>query len=1529
MLLSFINNIALLLALSICHSFVLRRWKPDTLRYQIATGILFGCITIAGMMNSFVMTEGIIFDGRSFIASVAGVMGGPVTAGIVTLIGGAYRIWGVGGGGVVMGVCVLATSAGLGALYRHWKHGQPDMLQPLNLFLLGVVVHIAMLLWMVTLPSGQVWIAITMIGPPVMLIFPACTALLGTMLDDQIRRLSLHRALRESEENYRELVEKANSIILRLDRQGTITFCNEYALQFFGFTEAELIGQPVIGTIVPEIENSGRSLRHLIDDIFKNPEQYASFENENIRKNGDRVWVSWTNKVAVNEFNVADEILCIGNDITERKKVEEELHSSKEQVRQSYQLLDNIVEHTHIKIVLLDPQFNFIWVNRAYAESCKFEKSYFPGKNHFDLFPHQENQEIFQRVVETGKPFYIAEKPFTYPDQPERGVTYWDWSLVPLYDDTTSLTRLLFTLTEVTERVQAQVEIRFKSQVLDQIQDLVTITDLQGVITYVNNAVLKRLGYTREEIIGQSIAMYASDAGPESAQTEILETTLRDGIWRGEVVNTAADGQEVLLDCRTQTVHDAKGDLIALCGISTDITEAKQTQKLLEKRTFLYNTFLNVSNDGIAIFNQDHRIIEANERFAQMLGYTLDELLTLHTWDFEVVNTEDEIRKEFAYFPEISRVFETLHRRKDGSIFNVEVSANGALVGDEPLIFTINRDSTERKKMEKKVKESEEKFRILFQRASYPIWLVDLETSQFLEFNDQACHFLGYTRDEFAQLHIADIEASDSEEEIKRTIESLIQKGSLRIEKQHRTRNGDIRDVVVSASVIPIQDKLYSLSILRDITEQKRSEKEINRFTELLESIRSIQSMFIGGVESSDVFNAFLQALVKITDSEYGFVDEVLWDDKGEMYKLSLALSDISWDEDSKRLHTELTHRNMEFRNLNNLAGYPAVKGELVIANNVPEDPRSGGIPEGHPVLHNFMGVPLYFGSELVGVVGVANRQGGYSEEMAQFLEPFFSTCSSIIYAVRTKEKEQSMTAGLRQSEEKYRHLFENAPIGIFSTTAQGQALAANQAMARILGFSSPEETVRHYSNLGEQLYVDADRRDEFLALLQEKGYVRDFEYEARTADGRQIWLTMNAQVQRSVSDGSLVIEGFTTDVTKRKLAELEKEKHQTQLLQTQKMDALGTLAGGIAHDFNNILAGIMGFTELTIDLINRTEDEEIYENLNVVLLSASRAKDLVKQILSFSRKKDLEKTVFLPSILVKECLQLLRSTLPTTIEIQKRIYASSQYILGDPTQIHQVMMNLATNAAHAMREQGGTLTVALTEENIELSTPVLPFFETMPGRYLCLLVKDTGHGIDPEIRDRIFDPFFTTKDKSEGTGLGLSVVMGIVKSHHGAIAMESQFDQGTTFRVYLPIHESEASPLESAENAPKGHGERILLVDDEVMLIKLATRMLTSLGYEVTPCLSSEDALETFRQNPDAFDLVLTDQTMPKMKGTQLAKEIIKIRPGMTILLNTGYDERLDASQLEAVGICDLLMKPYTIQELAQALARQGKKDQ
>jgi PAS domain S-box-containing protein len=519
---------------------------------------------------------------------------------------------------------------------------------------------------------------------------------------------------------------------------------------------------------------------------------------------------------------------------------------------------------------------------------------------------------------------------------------------------------------------------------------------------------------------------------------------------------------------------------------------------------------------------------------------------------------------------------------------------------------------------------------------------------------------------------------------------------------------------------------------------------------------------------------------------------------------------------------------------------------------------------------------------------------------------------------VRDITKKKQSERDLRESEAKYRQMVNLAPAGIYEVDfIEGKFISVNDVICEYTGYTRQE-----LLGMSALDILTADSQRKFLEYLEKimKGHQvpSSFEFKIRAKSGREFSVLINSNIIYTADGKPKGATAVVHDITEQKKTDEEKKNLEYQLQQAQKMEAIGTLAGGIAHDFNNILSVIIGYTELI--LMNANVDAEVRRNLKEIFSASKHARDMVKQILAFSRQNKQERKPIQVAHIVKEAVKMLRASLPTTISIEQYIAKDTGVIEADPTQVHQVLMNLCTNAAHAINENDGVLEIHLG--NVELDQKAaadIPGLKT--GSYLKLSIKDSGEGIDPQAQQQIFNPYFTTKEKGKGTGLGLAVVQGIVKSNNGAVTVESDVGKGATFHVYLPTIKRELTANEEiATPLPMGC-EHILLVDDEQPLVEIGKQMLERLGYSVATRTSSIEALELFRTNPNRFDLIITDIVMPNMSGDKLAQKILELRNDIPIVLCTGYSEKFTRQNASEMGIRSFLMKPLVMKDLADTV--------
>ena len=507
----------------------------------------------------------------------------------------------------------------------------------------------------------------------------------------------------------------------------------------------------------------------------------------------------------------------------------------------------------------------------------------------------------------------------------------------------------------------------------------------------------------------------------------------------------------------------------------------------------------------------------------------------------------------------------------------------------------------------------------------------------------------------------------------------------------------------------------------------------------------------------------------------------------------------------------------------------------------------------------------------------------------------------------------------LRASEQRFRALFEQAAVGVaYIDTPTGKLLEVNHKCAQILGYAHAELQTLIFERLIHP--EDVARYEQHMTQLAQNE-VAEFVVELRLLGrgGAEVWVALSVSPLLRGGARSSKHMAVVQDISQRKLAEKQRAILEAQLRQAQKMEAIGTLAGGIAHDFNNLLTTMMGNIELA--RLDVETGHPVIASLDAVTAAARRASDLVRQILTFSRKQPSQRSVIALAPVIADSVRLLRASLPAAVAIELRLEDAAPLVLADATQIHQVVMNLCTNAWQAIRGERGRIHITLDACDAGGSSGGPE--PSTAGRFARIRVQDTGEGMDSRTLERIFEPFFTTKAAGRGSGLGLSVAHGIVKEHGGTITAHSRAGEGATFEVLIPATDRAATVVsESEPSSPlfgKGH---VLYVDDEKALAAAVGRMLESLGYRVTVCHGGAEAIARVRENPQAFDVVLTDLSMPGLSGTDVARELMRLRPGLPVILTSGYADRVN-QDLSALGICLRLDKPFDRRELSEALSQ------
>ncbi len=890
-------------------------------------------------------------------------------------------------------------------------------------------------------------------------------------------------------------------------------------------------------------------------------------------------------------------------------------------------------------------------------------------------------------------------------------------------------------------------------------------------------------------------------------------------------------------------------------GVLQDITERRETEEELKRIKFAVDS----STDAIGMATSRGRHFYQNEAYGRLFGFSVEEMCGLTPCTAIFKDSErgrevfDTIMSGKSWHGELEMM------DKAGRCFPVCLRADAVKDTEGKIIsiICVHTDISERKRAEEKLLKSEEKYRELVESANSIILRMD-NSCRVTFINEFAQSFFGYSEEEMLGAHAVGT--------IVPPVEST---------------GRDLRAMMADLVLDPDR---YAYNINENMRRggerawiawgNKPIRYEKGRVVEILCVGQDITERKLAE-EALKRVNLLLSTQKETSIEGFHVVDE-----NGAITSSNRRFSDM-W----------------------------GISPELMRGGDHTPVLRAAMEKVKEPELSLKRLEYLYGDRNATSLEEIALKDGRTFERYTAPMNGDDGKYYGRVWYFRDITERKAMERVLAETEAKYRDIFENSVTGICQVGMDGRVLRANAAVARMLGYDCVEEALGAVNDL-RRSFVHEQVRSELVGEIEKHGVVKDFEAEVYRKDGSTIWASLNVRAVCDETSAIAYLEGSASDITERKLLK-------AQLHHAQKMEAIGTLAGGIAHDFNNILTPIIGYSELSLKMA--PEDGRLGHNIRQVLLAANRAKELVRQILSFSRKAEQEKKPVRIGLIIKEVLQLLRASLPSVIEIDQQIHpdAVDSTTLADPSQIHQVLMNLCTNAAHAMAERGGTLRVGL--EKVEIAgTNGVEKPDLQPGTYLKLSVSDTGHGMEPSVQSKVFDPYFTTKGSNEGTGMGLSVVYGIVQTLGGAISVASRQGKGATFDVFFQGVQVGPQTLEPrAEPLPGGRG-KVLVVDDEKQIVDMMKEMLEVMGYEAIPSYSSPEALNVFNAKPDHFDMVITDLTMPQMTGIDLAMEILKIRADTPVILCTGFSHTVDQKSMKQSGIRDFLLKPVSIRELA-----------
>ena len=784
----------------------------------------------------------------------------------------------------------------------------------------------------------------------------------------------------------------------------------------------------------------------------------------------------------------------------------------------------------------------------------------------------------------------------------------------------------------------------------------------------------------------------------------------------------------------------------------------------------------------------------------------------------------------------------------------------------------------------------------------------------------------GYTADEVTGKNPRILKSGIMPEETYKDLWETISAGNeWKGELCNKSKNGEIYWEHVTIAPLRGNDGkiTHYVAIKEDITEQRQLREDLDYQNRALNLIAEGQRAFLEGKSASLAMEQFLKGILDLTESEYGFIGEIHEEEDGTRYLRTQAITNIAWNEETTSFYEANKRQGLEFRNLDTLFGAVIKTGEPVIVNDPETDLRTGGLPLGHPDLNSFLGLPFNIGGQLVGMMGIANRPGGYDEDMVRKVAPITFATASLVYAIRARRERQELATAHIESEAKVRSIIDNFIDGVISITGEGIVQTFNPAAARIFGYG-PEEVI------GQDISMLMPMPD----AASHQGYIENF-LKTGTAKiigiGREVlglrkngvefplFLSISEtklpdwDSEDHASDHRRIFIGTVQDLTERKHTE-------EALRRSQKMEAVGQLTGGIAHDFNNLLSIIIGNLDLLEEELE--SNSELYPPLETALKASLRGAATTKKLLAFSRQTTQSFSPLDVNAAIQNMDDMLAKSLTAEINIKMDLQDGLWLTEIDPGDLGDAIINLAINARDAM-PNGGDLIIETT--NKELGDSYVEMNpEVATGNYVMVSVSDSGEVMSKETLDKLFEPFFTTKAQGEGTGLGLSMVYGFVKRSKGHIKVYSRPGQGSTFRLYLPQAQGLAKDTHSTPTDNEtllGGNETILIVDDEKELASLAQASLAKLGYETFVAEDASIAQEILNKE-ERIDLLFSDVVMPgEMNGLDFAIQAIEQHPELKVLMTSGFTQKLITDKKYSALIKEMLVKPYRRPELAKRI--------
>ncbi len=1184
-------------------------------------------------------------------------------------------------------------------------------------------------------------------------------------------------------------------------------------------------------------------------------------------------------------------ILCIEVMTMPAKPTYEELELKNIQLKKSEKYLENILNNSQDLICIAKMDGYFEYVNPAWQTSLGYTENELLTKP-FLCFIHPDDHGKNDKEVKNlsvGNLTIDFENRYLHKDGSIRNIR---WRATPVIDED----KMYCIGRDITKRVQTRKELnKYKTHLEKMVEKRTVELDKEITVRKKAESELKESLRTRTVLldnIPNCIALilkkgtreivasnkFARGMGALPGKTCFKECSQRDDMcpWclAPKLWETNHE-QEAEIEYQGKWY---KGIWMPLTDDNYvhyifDITAQKRTEQIWREDERRFRKVIETINEGIILQDASGEILSWNKGAEDIFGIRAKETVGKKTGSKEwqtIYPTGEKYHGKDHPSMRTLRTGEPLHKelmgvyQPGGALRWISINTNPLFHKNEKLPYAVLisfADITDYKVALEKSQEQEQSLQLSLKAAKAGTWMWDIPTEK-VTWDDQMQRIFGLEPGEFDGtfdawrkcVHPEDLQAAE-----QATLDALKHGRIYEHEYRVKIASGDWRTINAQAATVKDENgkPVRMFGFATDITKRKQAENRLLKNQYYLTKAQEIGKI---GTWELDI----QKNILKWTDENYKIFGVPL----GTKLNLEVFLGCIHPDD---RDYVAKKWR-------------AALNGEPYdIMHRLIADDKVKWVREKADLELDEKGEPVF--------------AIGFTQDLTDF-----------------KQVEDA----LQESENKFRTMFEQAPLSYQALDKDGNFNEVNRTWLKTMGYERDEVIGKNFS----EFLVPELKKPFAENFLQFKsaGEILNVEFEMIKKDGTTILVSFHGKISKDIDGSFKQTHCIFRDLTRQRRLEENEKSMEQKMVQIQKMESIGDLAGGIAHDFNNLLFPIVGMSEMLLEDLPIGSPE--HESAQEIFNAGQRGTDLVKQILAFSRQTEHKMMPVRVQQVLKEVLKLARSTIPSNIKINQYLQSDCGLVIADPTQIHQIAMNLITNAYHAVAQTGGKISIRLKEA--DLGSDDLTGSASKTGRYAMLTVSDSGTGIDPGILDKIFEPYFTTKSQGKGTGLGLAVVYGIVKDHGGDMGVHSDLGKGTTFTVYLPLAVKQVNQAHEkiVEILPTG-SEGILLVDDEVPIVHLERQMLERLGYRVTTRSNSLEALEAFKANPEVYDLFITDLTMPHMTGDQLAKEIIRIKPDIPVIICTGFSERIDQEKIDAIGVKGFLAKPVIKSDLAQMVRK------